>query len=421
MKNILVIQQVRKIYTNLLEWSKPVKENDCIYGENVEIFSKYQNIEELIKSKVHTTKQSIKGKKDMPSESVFLNSSIHQDFGKVIIFDATFENKEGITSLIKNSQMKYPIRVIRGQELKSEYRPSIFDQIRYDGLYWVTSIWKEKKGEDIFMKIRFVRFIGLPIIPKLSFEIKKDDAESVKVDPNVIKKYSLFSKQKEEEKMNTVVRNPINKDTTQVITKKNIEKPKSKPEKKQTEIKKTVVNKKQTIETNKTMKKDEKKPIEQKTQKIEKSSTIKSQNTEKKVLNKPQPVSQTKQIEKQHIKETPKQMNKTGTQSLKRKYIEEDPDDKYDSDFIDDSEVNEDKEKVSEEIKKLIPTGRNLVIRKGYEDDDDIDIEEVNDIAVLDEEEERSLKLAKKEDKLLAEMDEKRRKERQERLSKKKK
>lgn len=389
----------------MIEWMTSVVESGSIYGESVEIFSKFSSIDELIKSKVHSTKYNIKGKKDGPAESILLNSSVHQDFGKIVIFDATTETKEGIASLIKNNNLKYPIRVIRGKDLQSEYTPSVFDCFRYDGLYWISSYWKEKKGDDVFMKIRLVRFLSQPTIPKASFEVKKDSAESVKLDPNVIKKYSLFSKEtqgestnKEEKKSNKMVQNTIKEKV----------KPSEKEQKKVSSQEKS-----SEIPTKKDVKKSEKPKVEKsshqekapnKTQNTEKS-TSKPQNTTKKVS------TTQKEIQTQKVQKPIKKQ-------VKRKY-DEDEEDKYDSDFIDDSEDVGSRSVLSDMISHLFPTGRNLVSRNRIDEDDDI--EEVNDIAQLDEEEERSLKLAKKEDKLEKQREEKRRKEREERLSKKKK
>ncbi|TFK30471.1 hypothetical protein FA15DRAFT_9868 [Coprinopsis marcescibilis] len=79
--------------------------------------------------------------------------------------DQSFDNNFN-RMLLRSSQTKKPVRVIRGYKLRSRYAPS--EGYRYDGLYAVERAWMEKGLNDkgyLVCKYAFKRLPNQPLIP----------------------------------------------------------------------------------------------------------------------------------------------------------------------------------------------------------------------------------------------------------------
>eukprot|EP01080_Neovahlkampfia_damariscottae_P003711 gene3711-6600_t len=373
-----------------LAWNskKPSKIQGLLYGNIGTIFQIYKNKGELFSANICNNKNDeISSEENLPSNCVIVTKNQrHSDFGKIFIFSADNNVPEEILkSLCLNKVQKIPIRLVRHESLDTEYSPR--SDYRYDGLYWVTDFWKEKAKTKIIFKFRFVRLSGQESIPKRNLFETKD----VKFDPKKIEKYLAYE---EEVTPESNVKQEI---PVKIVTKPMIQKEKKiEPKKKLKEQPKTQ-NKKIEIE----------------------KKTIKKKIVEKKI---PEKKNET-QMKKSMIIEKPKKMKKTISEKPKRidPYFDENEvysDEEDGDDFIDDSEINNNSALLSQMIQTIMRGNKKRVEYNSDEEDDEDDIDGPMTQADIDREEERLLKLAKKEDKLLLERDEKRR---QERLNKKRK
>lgn len=293
---------------------------------------------------------------------------------------------------------KVPIRVIRGKLGGAAFVPS--DPYRYDGIYWVTFVWKERKSDDEFMKIRLVRAKGQAPIPKTSTEIDKITAGKLTFDPKALEQYSYFkNKEKivQESKKQPIVEKTIQK-TVQIPRKVVAPIPKEKPKPSPVIVKKPVEKSPQK----KLVAPDTPKPI---TKPLVKTKEI-TQSIPSNVTGARTKLSQQTQSKPKVPLEMPPKK--------KQKPSYDDESDGYDSDFIDDSESQNNSKILHDIVAQLFPTSRK------YSKDEDLDdIEEVKSFSSIEQEETRARKIAVKEDKAQLAIDEKRRKDRAERLSKK--
>ncbi|KAL5518903.1 hypothetical protein ACEPAH_586 [Sanghuangporus vaninii] len=88
--------------------------------------------------------------------------------------DQTFENHFN-RSLLKSSQTKRPVRVIRGYKSHSPFAP--VEGYRYDGLYTVEKAWQEIGVNTKFLvcKFAFKRLPGQPPLPKRDLDAEEEE------------------------------------------------------------------------------------------------------------------------------------------------------------------------------------------------------------------------------------------------------
>ncbi|KAL5535564.1 SEC9 [Sanghuangporus sanghuang] len=88
--------------------------------------------------------------------------------------DQTFENHFN-KSLLKSSQTKRPVRVIRGYKSHSPFAP--VEGYRYDGLYTVEKAWQEIGVNTKFLvcKFAFKRLPGQPPLPKRDLDAEAEE------------------------------------------------------------------------------------------------------------------------------------------------------------------------------------------------------------------------------------------------------
>lgn len=151
----------------------------------------FETRQELSKAKIHKpTQAGISGSQNEGADSIVLSGGYADDIDygdeiiytghggqnknkKVQIADQTFtrQNKALVISCNEN----YPVRVIRGHQLKSDFAPK--QGYRYDGLYYVTEYWIEE-GADGFDICRFRLKKDYPsILPIIDKEDKRDETQ----------------------------------------------------------------------------------------------------------------------------------------------------------------------------------------------------------------------------------------------------
>uniref|UniRef100_A0A6B2LHI2 YDG domain-containing protein n=1 Tax=Arcella intermedia TaxID=1963864 RepID=A0A6B2LHI2_9EUKA len=81
---------------------------------------------------------------------------------RVQVMNQTQENPSN-AALCTSISTKVPVRVVRGFSLKSAYAP--VEGYRYDGLYIVTSMWKERRRKLVVLRFHLERLEGQPPIP----------------------------------------------------------------------------------------------------------------------------------------------------------------------------------------------------------------------------------------------------------------
>lgn len=139
--------------------------SERIFG-NIEGYQEgasFQTREELSKAKIHKpTQAGISGSQNEGADSIVLSGGYSDDIDngdeiiytghggqdknkKVQIANQTFTKQN--KALVKSCNENYPVRVIRGHQLKSNFAPK--QGYRYDGLYYVTEYWRAK-GKDGF-------------------------------------------------------------------------------------------------------------------------------------------------------------------------------------------------------------------------------------------------------------------------------
>lgn len=135
---------------------------DRFFGEisGYPVGSIFESRKDVSRAQVHKPLQAgISGSEQDGADSIVLSGGYDDvDNGDQIIYTGHggFKEKSNIQisdqelnrqnmALVVSRDNGYPIRVVRGFGLKSEYAPK--SGYRYDGLYLITDFWKEKNGE----------------------------------------------------------------------------------------------------------------------------------------------------------------------------------------------------------------------------------------------------------------------------------
>lgn len=140
-----------------------------VHGHVGQMGKLYKDRRDLMKNNVmNGIVNGINGIGSFPAASVVANSGggyddCGGDFGNILIYtgqgggagkgDQEFTRYN--LSLYYNHKDFVPVRVIRGFNLNTKYAPA--EGYRYDGLYWVTAMWREQEGQTSIIKFRLVR------------------------------------------------------------------------------------------------------------------------------------------------------------------------------------------------------------------------------------------------------------------------
>jgi hypothetical protein len=396
------------------------------FKEKYPLFTKFKNQIELLTREPLLKSGKIGAKSSQEvAECILMNDKLCDDFGNIAIVDVTNESEDYVISLLRNMHTKVPIRVIRGKALSGDYNTSP-DAFRYDGLYWVTFTWKERNSDNGHLKIRLVRGTGQSHVPKYTITIDKSKATKIEFDPEAVKKYSLLTKLESAKTSPNPIKFDQKNGTSPVIRQSPVPQKSStkstppNPSKPSPKSVTPIASQKQIppVPTKSTLKSPDKILSKVPTSK----APVQPKLVGKAVKKPPTKLDPKSKIPVKSIsrksEEPPQKKKKPDEPAIQEESGEEygfgDSEDEYESDFIDDSESHQVKTELSGLIKHLFPTRTKVDHTVDLDD-----IEEVRSFSTLDEEEQRSRKIAIREDKKAMEMDEKRRKERDARLSKK--